>query len=102
MSVKPELGPVQEQALAAGSRVAVVVSADESHDQVGHSLFFIADDLLIDHWEISMPGQARSAGVAAAPTPCRATPSHRARPAWLQKAFARHAEGHRLNSGLMP
>lgn len=58
-SVKPELGPINHGELVAGRWVAVAVSAGESSYWVGHSLFRVVDDLIIDHWEVSVQLQGK-------------------------------------------
>lgn len=56
-SSKPELGPITQGEFVSGRWVAVAVSAGESSYWVGHSIFRIADQQIIEHWEISAQTQ---------------------------------------------
>ena len=53
-SVKADLGPVAQQNLVAGRWIAVAVSAGEASHWVGQSIFRIADDQIIEHWDVSV------------------------------------------------
>lgn len=71
-SVKADLGPVAQGDLVAGRWIAVAVSAGEASHWVGQSIFRIADEQIVEHWEVNVQIQGLPfdiSGISPVPQP---------------------------------